>query len=137
MEIDESYPIKIYSEMKDFIGNIKRTENETSDIYKECFLRNKDLEQFNKKVANENYWGIDKYNIVIRFKDFNKPKSIYGWTLDKNNDIVSIHVDQDLANYDTVDIHGIAMTKIIKLNPKALNPKSTIYKIYTKLGIKI
>lgn len=138
MELDNSKPIVIYESMKKFINNIKKTESKTTNTYKEYFLNNKTLEEFNKKITNENYWGVDKYGIVIRFKEFNKMKNIHGWTVNENDEIISTMVDKQLINCEDINIRENAISKIIQLNPNITkSTKTTVYKIYTKLGVKL
>lgn len=49
---------------------------------------------FNRRAKNGNYYGYDKYGIIIRKDVGNNDKSPFGWKR-IGDDIVSIHLRQD------------------------------------------
>ena len=50
---------------------------------------------FNKRAKNENYYGYDKYGIIVRKDASNNTKSPFGWIRNSDDEIVSIHLKMD------------------------------------------
>ena len=50
---------------------------------------------FNKRAKNGNYFGYDKYGIIIRKDAGTSIKSPFGWKRNEDDEIVSVHLRYD------------------------------------------
>ena len=50
---------------------------------------------FNKRAKNGNYYGYDKYGIIIRKDAGASPKSPFGWIRNEQDELVSVHLKKD------------------------------------------
>lgn len=70
--------------------NIKIHEKNTNDFKADV------MPEFNKRAKNGNYYGFDKYGLIIRRDANNNPKSPFGWVRNEDDEMVSIHLKPDL-----------------------------------------
>ena len=66
--------------------NIKIHEKNTIDFKPSI------MPEFNKRAKNGNYYGYDKYGLIIRRDANNNIKSPFGWIRTPDDEIVSIHL---------------------------------------------
>lgn len=50
---------------------------------------------FNRRVSGNNYYGYDKYGLIIRKNCFGDTKSPFGWKRNDDNEMISIHLKLD------------------------------------------
>lgn len=64
------------------------------------------MPDFNKRVKNGNYYGYDKYGVIVRKNCVGNSKSPFGWKQNDDGEIVSIHIKnecpEDLKRKETV-----------------------------------
>lgn len=72
-------------------------EEESHSIFQD-----KRLEFINKSIRNGNFYGIDKYGLIIRANE--KGKGAFGWKYDDNGDPVNVNINGTLLKLGDVDI---------------------------------
>lgn len=92
----------------------------------------KNLQSFNTRVKNGNYYGFDKYNIIIR-KDFvNDSKSPFGWKRADDGSIVSVHIKSDCPE-ESKRAETIMFIRS-RFASQWNNKTSCLHRIYEKYG---
>lgn len=126
--------IKINKPMEDYMRNIMNGK-QISDNKIDKHFDNNTLQFINKYVKNENYYIFDKYNLVIRKKEFNNKKSPYGWIYNDEHEPINIHIDTMLMKMNSNDIQTITLQHINHEFPAVLKaPRGVLYKIYTTVN---
>lgn len=123
---DNSGKIPIFTELSILIDSCLEDKQRRDKDHKSMF-NHPWLTAFNKRYA-ANPYSIDKYGLPIRFKEFGK-RSLYGWILDENNDMININVDRKLILLDRDDIHAISYTYLLQKYARLCSAKSSFCKI--------
>lgn len=103
----------IYSEISMFINNIKPFCDTKYDIV-------------NQSVNLNNYYMIDKYGIVIKYKEYNT-NDVYSWTYDIKHDPISIFITSGKENKKNKTYN--ALTKQYKLRPELFTASRSVINI--------
>lgn len=103
----------IYSEISMFINNIKPFCDTKYDIV-------------NQSINLNNYYMIDKYNIIIKYKEYNT-NDVYSWTYDIKHDPVSIFITSGKDNKKNKTYN--ALTKQYKLRPELFTATRSVINI--------
>lgn len=91
----------------------------------------------NKSIKSGNYYILDKYKLVIRKLDQNKPKSAYGWVYDKDGSPINIHISKILLDTNSDDITIVTLQQLKAKFPTIFKPpRGQLYKIYNSLHDK-
>lgn len=108
----------------------KREENELDDY----FTKDKIL-CANKNLKENNYYAFDKYGIIIRRKEFNNTKSVYGWMYTEDKEIVSVHADEIMMKLNSADIRSRTLTKLKSKFPAYFNEKSIYVRVKNNMNL--
>lgn len=103
----------IYSEISMFINNIKPFCDTKYDIV-------------NQSINLNNYYMIDKYGIVIKYKEYNT-NDAYSWTYDIKHDPISIFITSGKENKKNKTYN--ALTKQYKLRPELFTASRSVINI--------
>lgn len=103
----------IYSEISMFINNIKPFCDTKYNIV-------------NQSINLNNYYMIDKYNIIIKYKEYNT-NDVYSWTYDIKHDPVSIFITSGKDNKKNKTYN--ALTKQYKLKPELFTATRSVINI--------
>ena len=103
----------IYSEISMFINNIKPFCDTKYDIV-------------NQSINLNNYYMIDKYGIVIKYKEYNT-NDVYSWTYDIKHDPISIFITSGKENKKIKTYN--ALTKQYKLRPELFTASRSVINI--------
>lgn len=103
----------IYSEISMFINNIKPFCDTKYDIV-------------NQSINLNNYYMIDKYGIVIKYKEYNT-NDVYSWTYDIKHDPISIFITSGKENKKNKTYS--ALTKQYKLRPELFTASRSVINI--------
>lgn len=103
----------IYSEISMFINNIKPFCDTKYDIV-------------NQSINLNNYYMIDKYGIVIKYKEYNT-NDVYSWTYDIKHDPISIFITSGKENKKNKTYN--ALTKQYKLRPELFTASRSVINI--------
>lgn len=120
-------------EMMDKILHYTKTEETELDDY---FTKD-GLLCVNKNCKEGNYYAFDKYGIIIRRKEYNNVKNVYGWIYNDAKEPISIHIDKYLMQTATDDkIFSLTMSKLKHKYPSILNTNSIYTRVANNTGRK-
>ena len=91
------------------------THNEDEDL-NEYFTRDT-LLCVNKQLKAGNYYAFDKYQLIIRRKEYNNLKSAYGWIYNELKEPICIHIDNTLIQTNADNIAKLTLQRIRTLFP--------------------
>ena len=111
----------IYSEISMFINNIKPFCDTKYDIV-------------NQSINLNNYYMIDKYGIIIKYKEYNT-NDVYSWTYDIKHDPISIFITSGKENKKNKTYN--ALTKQYKLRPELFTASRSVINILYSNNDKI
>jgi hypothetical protein len=109
---------------------LSRTSTAQTDS---VFSYNNDMMFMNKNAHKNNYYGLDKFKLVIRKNDKDKQNSPYGWKY-SDGEIINIHVD-------VISSHFLGQEEIFKNTLKIIKNKfnqqfsknNSLHKVYVKV----
>ena len=114
----QKYMIKLLS------GNAR---SDVNDVFNAS-----NLQSFNSRVKNGNYYGYDKYKLIIRKEFVNDIKSPFGWKRADDGSIVSVHIRLDCPE-ETRRAESIMCIRS-KFASQWNNKQSCLHRIYEKYG---
>ena len=91
------------------------THNEDEDL-NEYFTRDR-LLCVNKQLKAGNYYAFDKYQLIIRRKEYNNLKSPYGWVYNELKEPICIHIDKTLIQTNADNIARLTLQRIRNMFP--------------------
>lgn len=109
------------------------TKKEENDL--DAYFTKEGLLCVNKNCKEGNYYAFDKYGIIIRRKEYNNPKNIYGWTYNEQREPVSIHADQYLIKFDPSKVFQQTIQKLRSKYAKFFTDKSIYQRVGRNLNI--
>ena len=132
-KIDQSTPssdIYINKDMLEYMQSIDKLSTKIRSRNAKDFQPT-DFPEFNKRAREGNYYIKDIYGLIIRKKEYNNPKSPFGWVRDSDDNIVNIHIPPECPE------DNIYNETIIKISNRFAtawnNPKDILHRIY-KVG---
>lgn len=101
-EINPQTGIAEHIMMKRYLNEILNTTHIDEQIH--SVFSNPKLDFINKSIRNKNYYGLDKYGLIIRSAEKNSGKTAFGWKLDQYGDPVNYHINDNmlLTNDDNI-----------------------------------
>lgn len=133
--------MKINTKMERYMDCIMSLKN-VNDTSITSFFSNNRLNFINKNIRNDNYYTLDKYNLVIRKNEYNDTKSATGWIY--LNDVISyadkepinIHIDPILLQVNSSDLVNITIQTLQREYPSLFkSPRGLLYRIYSNLNM--
>lgn len=126
--------------MMNYIEDIMKHKQYRSNIVDTIF--DPEIISFaNKSIKSGNFYIFDKYNLVIRKNDQNKPKSAFGWVYDEEGDPINIHIPKMLLDTNSDNITAVTLQTIKSKYPNIFKePRGQLYRIYAmtdKVNINI
>lgn len=126
----------LYVPMIKYMNEIMTKKRDRTKIVDNIF-RADVLPTINKSIKSGNYYILDKYDLVIRKNDQNKPKSAYGWIYDSDGDPINIHINKVLLDTNSNDITIVTLQQLKAKFPSLFkSPRGQLWKIYSTLNFE-
>jgi hypothetical protein len=110
-------------------------EKNENTLVEDYFKNGNEMSDINKILRKENYYALDKYGLIIRKKEQNKPKSPFGWIFKDGVEFINIHVNILQTKID-VDKKIILMKTLATIKnkfPEIFLKQKIFVKTYSKI----
>ena len=127
--LKNSEKIVLNIQSKDIMSTLLHYTKVEDNALDEYFNRDS-LLCVNKALKEGNYYAFDKYGLIIRRKEQNNAKSVFGWIYNENKEPISIHIDKILiqTNKSKNEIAKLTFQSLCNKFPSEFNKPKGIYK---------
>lgn len=124
--------VPMMKHMEEIMDKKRKRSKQVDDIFKASALP-----FANKSIKTGNYYILDKYDLLIRKLDQNKPKSAFGWIYDKDGDPINIHINRVLLDTNSEDITVLTLQQLKTKFPNMFKPpRGQIWRVYNNLNFE-